>query len=566
MSDPSRSGAVPDVSGFSPSRQLKVDDYDYKALSQGRTRIIIGILCFLGAFGLVLARLAEVSLTQDLRPSSLIVENDVPQRVDITDRNGELLATTLGTYSLYADPRKVWDVEETTEGLISVLPDLDREIVEARLSGDKEFVWIKRNLTPRDRQAVFALGLPGLGFRVEPRRVYPRGNLASHILGWTDVDMNGAAGAERAFNDELSLADGAPKKLSIDMRIQYALHDELSKSVEKFNALGGAGVVLDVQTGEILAMVSLPDFDPNRYSTAQPQNRLNRATMATYELGSTYKPITMAMALEHGIDPARKWPVNKPLRLRGFNINDDHPVDYPLPMFDVLSESSNKGSSLMALEVGEPGHQDFLRKLGLFDRVPIELAESARPQLPREWQDLTTATASYGHGIAVTPLALATALAPLVNGGEYVTPTLEYRSLGQEQPRRRVMSAQTSQTMRDMMRYVVVSGTGRNADVPGYGVMGKTGTAEKPGVGGYQERNLVTSFVAAFPHSDPKYLVFIMLDEPKAIEGTYGYATAGWNAAPTAGNVVERMVTLLGLPSEPSYVQAVDASASGVRP
>jgi cell division protein FtsI (penicillin-binding protein 3) len=520
------------------------------AITAGRTRIIIGVLVFGLVLFLLMARLAEVSVLRGPKARPVFAVNEVPSRADIVDRNGEILATTLETYSLYAEPSKVWDPVETTEALLAALPDLDPAVVEARLSSNKSFIFIKRNLTPRERQAVFTLGMPGLGFRVEPRRVYPRGKLASHVLGWTDVDMIGAAGSERAFDLELSAPDAAPKKLSIDMRIQFALDDELRKGMERFAAKAVSGVVLDIHTGEILAMASMPDFDPNQFGTAMPQTRLNRATMATYELGSTFKPITMALALEAGADPEIKLPVQKPVTIRRKTINDDHKSNVPMGMFDILANSSNRGAALYALGVGEAGQRDFLRRLGLFDRAPIELAETAAPQLPREWQDLTTATVSYGHGIAVTPLALASALSALVNGGEYVAPTLQYVSLGQEVKRRRVIAPSTASTMTDMMRYVVTDGTGRNAAVRGYGVMGKTGTAEKPGINGYQKKKLVSSFVAAFPYSDPQYLVFIAYDEPQPAPGTYGYATAGWNAAPTAGAVVSRMVSILGMKRE----------------
>lgn len=546
---------------FNAARLLTVEDHEYSAVRAGRLRIAFGILMFAVVLFLLMARLAEVSILRDPITPISFAQNDVPMRADIVDRNGELMATTLETYTLYAEPSKVWDPIETTEALVAALPDLDAADVEGRLTSNRALVYIQRNLTPRERQAVWSLGQPGLGFKVEPRRVYPRGRVAAHVLGWTNVDMQGAAGAERAFDAELSVKEALPKKLSIDLRIQSVLDDELRRGMEKFKAKAISGVVMDITTGEILALASMPDFDPNQYNTALPETRLNRATMATYELGSTFKPITMALALEHGVEPSEKMPVNQPFIMRRKSITDDHASPHPLAMFDVLAESSNKGSALYATRIGDVAQRALLRKLGLFDRVPIELVESAAPQLPSEWQDLTTATVSYGHGIAVTPLALTAALASLLNGGEYIAPTLQYLSLGQSQPRSRVVSEYTSRTMVDMMRYVVTNGTGRNAAVKGYGVMGKTGTAEKPGVNGYQEKNLVTSFIAAFPHSSPKYAVFVVFDEPQAIEGTYGYATAGWNAAPTAGKVVERMVTILGLPREGASVQLAGNSA-----
>ena len=542
------------------ARRVTVEDYEYTAITAGRTRIIIGVLAFGLVLFLLMARLAEVSVLRAPPEHTAMRSGDVTSRADLLDRNDEILATTLETYLLYGLPDKVWDPVETTQALVAALPDLDAADIERRLTSGKSKVYLKRNLTPRERQAVFSLGLPGLEFEIEPRRIYPRGALASHLLGWTNVDLVGAAGAERAFEDDLSAKNAAPKKLSIDMRVQYALDDELRKGMERFRALAVAGIVMDVTTGEIIAMSSKPDFDPNRFGTALPNDRLNRATMSTYELGSVFKPLTTAMALEAGIDPAEKLPVHEPIIIRKKLIKDDHPLKEPTGMFDILAKSSNRGVTIYATRVGEVRQREFLRKLGLFDRVPIELAESAAPQLPREWQDLTTATVSYGHGLSVTPMALAAASVPLFNGGHYIAPTFEYQSPGMARSRRRVMSAQTAATMTDMMRYVVTDGTGRNAAVRGYGVMGKTGTAEKPGgKDGYLESSLVTSFISAFPYENPKYLVLITYDEPQAAEGTWGYATAGWNAAPTAGAVISRMAATLGMPREDTTKMAARA-------
>ena len=397
---------------FETSHHVSVEDHEYAAITAGRTRIIIGVLVFSLVLFLLLARLAEVSVLRTPAAPIKFAVNEVKTRADILDRHDQILATTLETYLLYAEPGKIWDPVETTEALSAAFPTLDPAEVESRLTSEKSVVYIKRNLTPRERQTVFSLGLPGLGFQVEPRRIYPRENLASHVLGWTNVDLKGAAGAERAFEVELVHPEALPKKLSLDMRIQFALDDELNKGMKRFAAKAVSGIVLNVKTGEILAMASKPDFDPNRFSTALPNNRLNRATMSTYELGSTFKPLTAAMALESGIDPKIELPVQNPVIIRRKSISDDHKSNAPLAMFDILAQSSNRGMSLYALSVGEEGHRDFLSKLGLFDRVPIELVESAAPQLPSEWQDLTTATVSFGHGIAVTPLALATALIP----------------------------------------------------------------------------------------------------------------------------------------------------------
>ena len=530
------------------ARTMTVADDEYVSVSEGRIRIRIGAFIFMFVLFLVVLRLAEVSLFGPKLGESLLPKEITTTRADITDRNGEILATTLNTYSLYAEPRKVWNVEEAAQKLVSVRPDLDINVLRQRLKAERAFVWIERGLTPKERQSVFALGLPGLAFRQEPKRVYPRGNLASHAVGFTDVDMNGSAGAERAFNEALSEDNAPAAALSLDMRVQYAVADELQKGLERFEALSNAGIVLNMKTGEIISMVSLPNFDPNNPGATLPETRYNHASMSTYDLGSVFKPLTMAMAIEDEVSNLTEtYPVHKPFKIRDKYIRDDHPSKVPLSMPEILAESSNRGTAMLALKIGGDQQRKYLKDLGLFDRVPFELAESAKPQIQPRWIDLTTVTVSYGHGISVTPLALAAAIGATLNDGLYVTPTLIKRDAAHPVTTRRVFSSDTSKTTQDMMRYVVTHGTGKKARVKGYGVMGKTGTAEKPSVGGYDQKRLVTSFVAAFPYEDPTYVVMISYDEPKAVEGTYGWATAGWNAAPTAGAVIERIAPMLGV-------------------
>ena len=529
-------------------RQMTVEDDEFISVSEGRIRIRIGVVIFMCVLILVILRLAEVSLLGDKRGAGVLPQAITTTRADIVDREGEVLATTLQTYSLYAEPRRIWNVEETAQKLVSVRPDLDVNVVRNRLSTNRAFVWIERGLTPKARQSVFALGLPGLAFRQEPKRVYPRGNLSSHVIGFTDVDLNGAAGSERAFNEKLSTDNAPPLTLSVDMRAQFALSDELQSGLERFEAKSNAGVVLNLKTGEIVAMASLPNFDPNEPGATLPETRFNHASMSTYDLGSVFKPLTMAMALEENASSLTEtYPVQKPFKVRDKFIRDDHPSKHPLAMPDILAQSSNRGTAMLALKIGAEAQKSYLKELGLMDRVPFELAESAKPQIQDRWIDLTTVTVSYGHGISVTPLSLAAAIGAMLNDGEYVTPTLLKRDAAHPIQKRRVFSSSTSKTMRDMMRYVVTHGTGKKARVKGYGVMGKTGTAEKPAIGGYDQQRLVTSFVAAFPYEDPTYVVMVTYDEPKAVEGTYGWATAGWNAATTTGKVIERIAPMLGV-------------------
>ena len=479
-------------------------------------------------------------------------EDSTLTRADITDRNGALLATTLPTFAVYAEKPRLWDVDEAVAAIVAVRPHLDAENLRRKLTSPGYEVFIERGLTPREKQAVFELGLPGIGFRAEPRRTYPKARAAAHVLGFANVDMEGLAGAEKAFDARLSAENAPEVALSIDLRVQSALTEELAKGLERFEADTIAGVVLDVATGEILAMASLPDFEPNAPGEASPQSRYNTAAMSTYELGSVFKPLTVAMALEEGTaHPEQMFPVHKGFTIQRKRIRDDHPSKVPLRMADVLAESSNRGTALMALEFGADAQQRYLGELGLTERVPYELAESAAPQLQTTWQDITTVTVSYGHGLSVSPLAFAAAAGAIFNDGYYVAPTILKRDASHRPLTRRVFGRDVARTVQGMMRYTVTDGTGRKADIAGYGVMGKTGTADKPGVGGYDGRRLVTSFIAGFPYADPRYAVLVTFDEPKAVEGTYGYATAGWNAAPTAGNVIRRIAPMLGVEKLP---------------
>ena len=526
---------------------LTLADEEYSTVSEGRIRIRIAVVAFVFMLLIAIVRLAEISLF-----SSDAHQRNLPQslkitRADLTDRNGELLATTLETYSLYAEPRRVWNPSETASKLVKLRPHLSRSKLQEKLERERSFVWLERGLTPKERQAVFALGLPGLAFRKEPKRVYPRENLASHVVGFTNVDMRGVAGSERAFDEDLTAENAPSIALSLDLRVQFALTDELAEAREKFDALDANGVVLDIRTGEIIAMASVPNFNPNDPDTTSPETLFNHAAMSTYDLGSVFKPLTMAMALEDGVaNQTEVFQVQKPYKVLNKFIRDDHPSEVPLNLTGILAESSNRGTAMIAQRIGAERQQHHLRGLGLLTRVDYELAESAKPQVQRRWGEMATVTVSYGHGLSVTPLALTAAIGGMLNDGVYVTPTVRKHSVASPAVGRRVFRSEVSQDMVDMMRFVVTDGTGRKANIPGYGVMGKTGTAEKPSAtGGYDQKRLVTSFVAAFPHSSPRYAMIVTLDEPKAIEGTYGYATAGWNAAPVAGDVIRRIGPIL---------------------
>ena len=468
-------------------------------------------------------------------------------RADIVDRNGELLATSVTSYDLIANPKLVWDAGETAERLVGLFPDLDEADLSERLAlQNREFEWIKRGLTPRQRQAVFNLGLEGLFFQESSRRAYPRGTLAGHVLGYTNIDGLGAGGVEYSLNDRLA-GGGEPVRLTLDNGVQAAVEAELSSAAARHDVIGGAAVLLDAQSGEVRAMASWPPFDPNRALAVgkEDPSRLNRAAGALFELGSVFKPFTIAAAIEAGaVHPTELFDVRHPMEIHGFTIKDDHPTSGTADAEEIISQSSNIGTVLINKRLGMRRQMDFLDRAGLTDRAPVEIGGSARPILPETQNELSSATMSYGHGIAVTPLAFLSAFASFANGGERMSPTI--LADREDRPRPvRVMSALTAEIVGVMMRDAVVNGTGKKAEVAGYRVAGKTGTAEKPVAGGYDDTRNVTSFAAIFPYDRPQYALIVTLDEPK--RGEEGGATAAFNAAPTAGRIIERVAPLLGL-------------------
>ncbi|MBT5435820.1 MAG: penicillin-binding protein 2 [Rhodospirillaceae bacterium] len=441
---------------------------------------------------------------------------------------------------------------ETALALVALLPALDVAELEEDLASDRGFIWVKRNLTPNQQAEIHALGLPGLEFLREERRVYPQGQLTSHVVGFTDIDRIGLAGAEMALEDELqsrAAEGGEPLALSLDVRFQQVVREELAATIETFSALGGTGIVLDVHTGEVMAMVSLPDFDPNHAGDSQDEARFNRATLGVYELGSIFKVFTAGMALEAGlVDLSSGYDASEPLRVARFTIRDYKPKNRWLSLPEILVYSSNIGAARMAMDVGADGQQEFLRRIGLMMPSEIELPEVGDPIYPSTWREINTMTIGFGHGIAVTPIQAASALAAMVNGGTLYQPTvLEWQS-DLPPPGTRVISEETSNTLRLLTHLVVEYGSGRKAQVDGYLIGGKTGTAEKlDSAGGYAEDRLLSSFAAAFPIDDPRYVILVSIDEPQGIEASYGYATGGWTAAPTVGRIISRIGPIAGI-------------------
>nr|WP_070961248.1 penicillin-binding protein 2 [Hyphomonas sp. Mor2] len=483
---------------------------------------------------------------------------EAPRRADIVDRNGDLLATSVTVYSVFADPRAIGDASLIADELATVLTDLDVDTITSRLSNnERAFAWIERGITPRQRQAVFDLGLEGIGFREETRRAYPRGTLAGHVLGYAGADGQGLGGIEYALDDRLT-KDQAPLAVSIDANVQFSLEAELAAAVGEYDAEAGAGIVMAAQSGEVLGMASWPPLDPHKATELDRDHPalLDRASGAVYELGSIFKPLTVAGALDAGaIRPSDTFDVREPITIRGRQINDDHPIIGRPTAFEIIADSSNIGTVKIAWQLGSRRQQEFFSTLGLFSRSSIELTGSARPLLPEAFDDLHSATASYGHGIAVSPIAFASAFASLANAGETVSPTLLLQPERKRSPKR-VMAAPTANLVVSMLRQAVLDGTGERAEVGGYRVAGKTGTAEKPIPGGYSEDENICSFAAIFPADSPEYVVLIVLDSPKA--GKDRGRTAAWNAAPTAGRVIERIAPILEV--EPRFDEPVRSS------
>ncbi|WP_439573305.1 peptidoglycan D,D-transpeptidase FtsI family protein [Phreatobacter sp.] len=501
-------------------------------------------------------------------------------RPDIVDRNGAVLATDVRSISLFAEPRKLAasvDVDEATEMLTAVLPDLDQREVRERLRSGRGFAWLKREITPLQREQIHRLGIPGIGFLREPRRSYPNGPTLSHVLGMVNVDNQGLGGIERYIDNQgltelhrVGLATARnhePVQLSIDLRVQHVLRDEMVRARERFRAKAAAAVIIEVNTGEIVGLVSYPDYDPNQPATAHGFERANRITTGVYEMGSVMKSLTTAMALDSG-----RFGINSsidarfPMSVGRHQVRDFHAQRRVLTLPEVFTYSSNIGTSRLALTLGAEHQRAFLRKLGQFDRVVTEIGPSTAPLVPRRWPDITAATVSFGHGMSVSPLQAVMGTAALINGGRLITPTFLRRTPEQvAAASRQVIRPETSTAMRFLMRLNSERGSGRRAEVEGFYVGGKTGTSEKVIGGRYSKDKNINSFMAIFPADQPRYLLLVMLDEPRGIPETHGLATAGFNAAPTAGRVIARSAPLLGLTPRMDLAPAMQTIPVGYR-
>lgn len=533
-----------------------------------RTRLVM--LGMAALFASVAGQLARLAATAG--PEMVVTLNEPIARTyvrpDILDRGGRLLATDIEMPSLYADPSLVQGIDDVAEQLGTVLPDLNQADLRRQLSDrNKRFIWLRRGVSPKLAQHIHDLGLPGLEFRTELRRAYPLERLAGHVLGSVNIDNKGASGVERAIDETIGVETtigapanaGLPVKLTLDLGVQHALEDELEAAMTRYESKGAAGLVMDVRTGEMLASVSLPGVDPARASEVLDRGRIDKIQGGAYELGSVFKILTVAMALDGGrakVDTVLD--VTKPLTAGPFTIKDLHAVGRPLTVSEVFIHSSNVGSGMLALAEGPERQKAFLEKLGLLREMRTEAGPVSAPQLPPRFGRAEQITIAYGHGLAVAPIQFAAATAAIINGGTTVMPTYFKREAsGAAQ---RVVSEETSRSLCVLLRRNVAEreGTGRRADVAGYRVGGKTGTAEMPGRGGYQEKAVVASFLAAFPMDAPQYLVMVLIFEPKGTNDAGGEVLAGRNAAPTAGRVIGRIAPLLGVKPMSDVAQLAD--------
>ena len=533
--------------------------------AKARARVGLAIIAFAIVYGIIAVRLVMFAAASDGRVAHRVVSGDAiaTARPDILDRNGEVLATDVRVPSLYAEPRRLIDVDEAVELLTAVLPDLDAGELRERLASKRGFVWLKREIPTKQQQEIHHLGIPGLGFLDENKRVYPNGLEVSHVIGHVNIDNQGIAGIEKWLDASglaaLHIAGFAtdrlqnPITLALDVRVQHALRDELVAAQEKFKAKAAAGLVTDVRTGEVIAMVSLPDYDPNNPRQAIDPTRINRLTTGVYEMGSTFKALTLAMALDSGkVTLASTFDARVPLRYGKFSIGDYHAQNRVLSVPEIFTYSSNIGTARMALAIGVENHKAFLKKMGQLDRLRTELPESAEPLVPKRWGELNTVTIAFGHGLSVAPLQAAMAVGALVNGGYLMPPTFLKRSEAEARAVAKVVvKPETSEKMRYLMRLNAEKGTATKADVKGYYVGGKTGTSEKVVGGRYSKTKVLNTFMAILPADQPRYLLTVILDEPQATAETHGFTTSGWNAAPTTGKVIARIAPLLGM--EPRF-------------
>ena len=524
-------------------------------------RLVMAGTAFVALFSVLIGRVLHFGVMSE-EPTTIrrqVASETSGSRPPVLDRNGELMAADVRMVSVFAEPKRILDKDEAVELLNAVFPDLDAKELRDKLGTKKGFVWVKREVTPRQQAEVHRLGLPGVGFIPEQKRVYPNGPVAAHVMGFANVDNIGIAGIEKWIDAQgLNLPKGPtsesrgemkPVQLAIDMRVTHALRLELLDAMKRFRAKAAGGIIMDVNTGEIVAQVSLPDYDPNVPTDALKPENINHLAVGVYEMGSTFKALTTAMAIDSGkVSLTSNFDATRALRYGRFAINDYHGQKRVLQVPEIFTYSSNIGTARMALAIGVEGHKAFLRKMGQLERLRTEMPETAMPIIPQHWGELNTMTISFGHGLAVSPLQAVAATAALVNGGLLINPTYLKRSREEAQAvAKQVIKPTTSEAMRYVMRLNAERGTASKTNIAGYYVGGKTGTSEKVVGGRYSKTKVMTTFMAVMPSDKPKYLILTLLDEPQGTSETHGYATSGWNAAPTTGRIIERVGPMLDI-------------------
>ena len=534
--------------------RLRLVGQRQKVLAVMHQRLMFGMLVYGGIIAIIALRLIWLAAFGDHAGRKGGAIDLTPERGDIVDRDGQALARTIDAWIIGLQPGKVIGNKlDLARQLARLMPEKDEATYLQMLRSNRSFYYLRRRASPSLVAAINELGEPGMALQREPDRLYPQLSLAAHVVGYTDIDGKGNAGLERAFDEQLR--DPArrhqPIVSSISSRIQQALEHELNEAMTHFSAIGAAGVVMDIHTGEVLALTSLPQLNPNAAGQGSPEARFNRATLGVYELGSTFKPFTVAMAMDAGIIKSMGQMYNCPnaLHVAGRTINDTHPFGRACSVAEIMKESSNIGTAQIADQLGATRQKTFLDKMGFLNKVDVELKERGRTLTPgNQWNQIETMTVGYGHGIAVTPLHLATGYATLFNGGIYRPATLLKVDKNHAPGKgHRVFSEETSYKMRALLRLVVTQGTGKKADAPGYRVGGKTGTAEKLVGGRYATNKVVNTFAGVFPMDEPRYVMVVMLDEPQPTAETYGFRTAGWNVAPVVSKTVSRIAPMLGV-------------------
>lgn len=536
------------------------ENVNVSALNVCRQRMWVAIFGFIFIYVIIMWRVFDVCLVNgikihhfdaDLTEENFLVETPI-SRADIVDRNGIILASSLPTVNLYANPKKIREPEDVAEKLSLLFPEISYDDLLAKLTRKKtSFSMIKYNLSPAQQSAVNSLGIPALEFQNSEKRVYPHNNLFSHVIGYTNIDNLGLGGIEKQLHKRLTESSKS-LELTLDAGIQDTIREELSYAIDHYHAVGAAAILMDVKTGEIISMVSLPDFNPNISIPVGQRPLFNFATQGVYEAGSVFKTFNTALGLESGkIKVNDKFDCTKPIKIQGLTVSDYRGENRWLSVGEILIHSSNIGSALIVSRVGKEKQREFLLNLGFSEPLSdFEVAEKERPIFPsvKRWRDDMMATASFGYGLSSTPLHIISAFSALVNGGIYNYPTLV--KTGQKHQPRRVISESTSENMRRLLRDVAIYGSAKNANIAGYQVAGKTGTANKLVNGRYIDKKVMTTFLSTFPASDPQYAMLVVLDEPKAIKETWGFVTSGWNAVPTGGRIIEAIAPQLNIQAD----------------